>query len=59
MAYFKVMSIFVFGITFVVQALFFFARRPIVRLFTNDTAVEELAIDCMYIIVLAFLPDNI
>ena len=58
-AYFKLMSFFVLGIILVVQAIFYFAKGPIVKLFTNDAAVEELAISCIYIVIIAFFPDCI
>ena len=53
------MSFCVFILIFAVQMLFWFGRGPIIRMFTNDPAVEELALKSIFIIVLAYVPDCI
>ena len=53
------MSIITLILLFFVQALFYFSRKPIVRVFTEDPAVAELADSCVFIIILAFIPDII
>ena len=42
-----------------VQMLFWFGRGPIIRMFTNDPDVEELALKTIFIVVLAYVPDGI
>lgn len=56
-ANFRVMSVVTMGFMLIIGAIFFFARGPLVRLFTNDEEVAALAESCMYLIVLAFFPD--
>ena len=57
--YFRLMSIWTLIMLILVQALFYFCRVPIVRVFTEDPAVAELADSCVFIIILAFIPDII
>ena len=45
--------------TFVIFAIINLGRKPIVRLFTTDAAVEELTNSCMLIIALVFIPDMV
>ena len=58
-SYFKLMSLCVFILIFAVQMLFWFGRGPIIRMFTNDPDVEELALKSTFIVVLAYVPDCI
>ena len=53
------MSVITLMLLVVVQAIFYFGKGPIVRVFTTDDSVAELADSCVYIIVLAFIPDII
>ena len=53
------MSVFVIVLIVVMQLIFWFARGPIIRMFTNDSAVEELALKTIFIIVLNYAPDCI
>ena len=57
--YFRLMSIITLMLLVVVQTLFYFGKGPIVRVFTTDPEVAELADSLVYIIVLAFIPDII
>lgn len=57
--YFRLMSICTLMLLLIVESLFYFARGPIVRIFTTDEEVYELAESCVFIIVLAFIPDII
>ena len=58
-AYFHVMSIITLLTLLIIQTIVYFARKPIVRVFTEDPAVAELADSCVFIIILAFIPDII
>ena len=58
-AYFHVMSIITLLTLAIIQTIVYFARKPIVRVFTEDPAVAELADSCVFIIILAFIPDII
>ena len=57
--YFRIMSIVTLILMLLVDAVFYFGKGPIVRLFTNDEDVAELADSCVVIIFLAFIPDII
>jgi len=57
--YFKLMSAISLILLAVVQAMFYLGRKSIISVFTDDTAVEELTNSCVFIIVLAFIPDMI
>ena len=58
-SYFKLMSFCVFFLIFAVQMLFWFNRGPIIRMFTNDPDVEELALKSIFILILAYAVDCI
>lgn len=53
------MSIITLMMLLVVQALVFFGREALVNVFTEDPAVAELADSCVFVIILAFIPDII
>ena len=57
--YFRLMSLICLVMLLVVQMLFYFFREPIIRSFTTDLAVEQLAHECFFIVVLAFIPDMV
>ena len=58
-SYFQIMSLSVISLLFMVQALVYFSKDAIVRVFTEDAAVRELADSCIFIIIIAFVPDMI
>ena len=57
--YFKMMSVMTLLCLVVMQALFYGFREQIVSVFTTDEDVAELANNCFFIIILAFIPDCI
>lgn len=57
--YFRLMAVITIMMLFLVQTLVYFGRKPIVRVFTEDPAVAELADSCVFVIILAFIPDII
>ena len=57
--YFRLMSIMTLIMLLIIQVIFYFLKEPIVRVFTEDPAVAELADSCVFIILLAFIPDII
>jgi len=57
--YFRLMSIITLVMLLVVQALVYFGRDSLVNVFTEDPAVAELANSCVFVIILAFIPDII
>ena len=57
--YFNLMCLITTVLLIFVEAVFFFGKRHIVRIFTEDEAVANLAESCVYIIMIAFIPDII
>ena len=57
--YFRVMSVTILILMLVIQGLVYGFRVDIVRIFTTDAAVRELAEKSVYIVVLSFAPDMI
>ena len=53
------MSIIVLIVILIMQMVFYFARVPLIRFFTNDPEVEALALKTFYILIIAYLADCI
>ena len=45
--------------TFIIFAILYLGRKPIVLLFTTDAAVEEMTNSCMLVLALIFIPDMV
>ena len=45
--------------SFIIFAMVYLGRKPIVQLFTEDAAVEGMADSCMLVLALIFIPDMV
>ena len=46
------------SVIFLIQIVMFFNRVAIIRFFTNDAEVQEIAISCIPIIIIMYIPDG-